>query len=391
MKQVNHWLLAAITAVLATSWIASPASAAIPPDPDNAALLYYQAFLSLADLDKEARDHIAEVARGETAPTDKAREYVEKCRQAIDFADAAKNLRMCNWGFRYSQGFEAVMPYLAQIRFLSYVMLADARIRTLDGDCKGALERCLQMGTFARHIGDDPLIAYLVGVAVQRLGYQCMNDIVATNVTDPELLRWLKSELDTAGGKGLTPATALKVEMEITLNLLQIDKLDRLAKIMLEMEPEDKDMTKFLGSADEAMMERARQLYSQCLTSALAILNGTRPYEQAHRELTAPLAGLDPKDPASAIVRFITPALASILSAKTNLEACANATEAGLEICLQRAETGKLPQVLPADLPKDPFSGQDFQYERTSTGFTLRCRAKDLAKDKVYEFAFTVK
>ena len=67
------------------------------------------------------------------------------------------------------------------------MLLADARVRALDGDYKGALERCLQMGTFARHIGDDPLIAYLVGVAVQRLGYECMDDIIGSAAKDAEV------------------------------------------------------------------------------------------------------------------------------------------------------------------------------------------------------------
>lgn len=391
MKRDNHWLLTATAAVLVISWTTSPAPAVIPPDPDNAALLYYQAFLSLAELDKEARDHIAEVARGTAAPNENTRKYVEQCHAAIELADAAGPLRISNWGMRYSQGFEAVMPYLAQIRFLSHVLLADARVRTLDGDYKGALERCLQMDTFARHVGDDTLIAYLVGVAMQRLGYERMNDVIATNAKDSELLRWLKGELAKTSGLALSPATSLRIEMEITLNLLQTDKLDKLANILSDADQKDKDMVNFLASADEAMMERARQLYSGYLTSALTVLGGATPYEQAHRELTAPLTGLDPKDPASAIVRFITPALASTLSAKTSVEACANATKAAVEVCLQRAETGKLPQVLPVDLPKDPFSGQDFQYERTRTGFVLRCRGKDLSKDKIYEYPFVVK
>jgi len=391
MKRTHHWLLGTVTAVLAISWAGSPVQAVIPPDPDNAALLYYQAFISIADLDKEARDHIGKVATGETAPNEKTRKYIEECRQAIDFADAARGLQVCNWGFRYSQGFEAVMPYLAQVRFLNFVLLADARILAADGDYKGALDRCLQMGVLARHIGDDPLIAYIVSVAVQRLEYQCMNDIIAMGAKDAELLRWLKSELIAAGPTRLSPANPLKIEMEISLNLMQMDKLDKLAAVMEGTEEKNKDMVKFLASANEATLERARQIYSGYLTSALAILDSDKPYEQAHRELTAPLNGLDPKDPASAIARFITPALASTLSAKTVAETCANATRAGLDICLKHAETGRLPEVLPADLPKDPFSGQDFQYERTRTGFILRCRGKDLAKDKTYEYPFTVK
>ena len=93
MKRANHWLLAAMAAVLVTSWAASPVRAVIPPDPDNAALLYYQAFISLADLDKEARDHIADVAKGTVAPNEKTREYIEKCHGAIVLADAARPLR----------------------------------------------------------------------------------------------------------------------------------------------------------------------------------------------------------------------------------------------------------------------------------------------------------
>lgn len=385
----NHWLWTAlVTAGVVTLWVVSPVRA-IPPDPDNAALLYYQAFLTVADLDKEARDNIADVARGAVAPNDKTRDCIKSCHGAIDFADAAKDLRVCQWGFRYSQGFDALMPYLAQMRFLGHVMLADGRIRAADGDYKGALERCLQMGTFARHIGDDTLISYLVGVAVQRLGYQCMGDIIGSAGKDAELLQWLKNELVAAGGKGLSATTSLKIEMEISLDLLRMEKLDQLVSVVKNSE--HPETAKLLASIDAPAMERARQLYSQYLTSALVILGASKPYEQAYRELSAPISGLDANDPASAIAQFIIPGLASTLSARTSIEAQANATKAAVEIYLQRAQTGRLPEVLPAGLPKDPYSGQDFKYERTSTGFVLRCQGKDLAKDKIYEYAFTVK
>jgi hypothetical protein len=390
-KLYGYRCAGAVVVALATLWAACPAGAAIPPDPDNAALLYYQAFISLPELDKEARDHVAAVARGTSAPTDKTRAYVEKCRQTLDFADAARGLTVCNWGFRYSQGFDAVMPYLAQIRFLGHVMLADARLRALEGDYRGALDRCLQMGTVARHVGDDPLISYLVAVAIQRLQYECMNDVIGRAAQDTELLRWLKNELLAAGETRLTPVTPLKVEMEIALNVMQVDKRDELLRILETAEQKNKDMAKLLASADEATMEQARQFYSQYVTSALAILGGPTPYEQAHRELTAPVPGTAADAPAAVIARFISPALASVLSAKTGVAASANATKAGLEILLLRAQTGRLPEVLPAGLPKDPFSGQDFEYKTTRNSFTLRCRGRDLAKDKTYEFEFKLK
>jgi hypothetical protein len=357
MNRMNRCLLAgAVIAGLAMAWVASPTRAAIPPDPDNAALLYYQAFLTMADLDKEARDNIADVARGTVAPSEKTREYVESCRGAIDFADGAKDLQACNWGLQYSKGFDVLMPHLAQMRFLAFVMLADGRLRALDGDYKGALERCLQMETFARHVGDDTLVSYLVGVSVRRLGYQCMDDIIGPAVGDAPLLQSLQNKLGASGGKSLSPVTALKIEMEVAIDLMQVGKVNKPTPVLKD--PAYQDLVRALASADEATMERTRRLYSQYLTSALAILGAAKPYAQVHLELSALVDGLDANDPASAVVRFVAPHLASTVAAGTTTEAYANATKAAVEICLQRTQTGKLPEVLPAGLPKDPFSGQ---------------------------------
>jgi len=44
------------------------------------------------------------------------------------------------------------------------------------------------------------------------------------------------------------------------------------------------------------------------------------------------------------------------------------------------AETGRLPETLPAYSSKDPYSGQEFEYEITATGFLLGCRAKDCTR-----------
>ena len=56
-----------------------------------------------------------------------------------------------------------------------------------------------------------------------------------------------------------------------------------------------------------------------------------------------------------------------------------------------KAKTGKLPDELPAGLPKDLFSDRDFEYIKTADGFILRCQGKDLGKDEIYEYEFKVK
>jgi hypothetical protein len=38
--------------------------------------------------------------------------------------------------------------------------------------------------------------------------------------------------------------------------------------------------------------------------------------------------------------------------------------------------TGGIKGGIPEGLPKDPYSGKDFEYQRTEKGFVLRCRAR---------------
>ena len=155
MKRIrnNTFAWTMFVGIVLTSVI-SPAYA-LPPDPDNAALLYYQGFLSLPQLSQEERDHIGDVARGDITPDDKVRELIAKSNGAIHFVEAAVKVPNCKWGVQFSQGFDALMPQMAQIRHMTFVLIADARIHAADGDYRGALERCLVTETFACHIGDD--------------------------------------------------------------------------------------------------------------------------------------------------------------------------------------------------------------------------------------------
>ncbi len=142
----------------------APRSQALPADPNNAALLYYQGFLILADLDKDAKELIAKVARGDAPPDDKVREHIAKCHEAIEFAEAAIDLPTCDWGLRFSEGYEASIIHLTSARSLIMILVADARVRASDGDHRGAFERCLMTIRFARHIGDDTVISFLVSL-----------------------------------------------------------------------------------------------------------------------------------------------------------------------------------------------------------------------------------
>lgn len=389
MKRRSNSMFAKIMLLsLALILFISPALA-YPPDPDNAALLYYQSFLTLAELNEEAQNRIRDVARGDAALDDKVREDISKCTGAIQFAEAAAQVPSCNWGVRFSQGFDALFPQLAQAKFLTFVLVADARIQAADGNYKGALERCLMTGTFARHVGDDTFISYLVSLAVRDLGYKCMQDIVGKAGSDMEVLRWFRTELATYPVGVLSHVKPLKIELEIVTDLMRMENIVKLARILAESD--DKKTAEIIKKANEDLLKQNRRAYSERMKAGLIVLSTPTPYEKAHSKLNQLANDFDPNDRSSVIAGTFMPALARILTLKTRTETHSNAIKAAIEVLLRRAKAGKLPDALPAGLPGDLFSGKDFKYEKMTDGFVLRCRGKDLDKDEIYEYEFKVK
>jgi len=386
MKSIyNSKFTLTILAALLLAVTSSP-SPALPPDPDNAALLYYQGFLSLPQLSEEAIDRIANVARGGIKPDDQVREDIGKCDGAIHFAEAGASVPACQWGVRFSQGFDTLMPQLAQMRLMNFVLAADAQILAEDGDYKAALERCLIIDKFARHVGDDTLISYLVSIAVRGFEYKCIQDIAGQAADDVELLQWLKNELAKSPIHTISPVRPLKYEIEITTDLMQMENIEKLARVLGESD--EKKMSEIARKADAEILQKARQIYTERMNSAIKVWNTPMPYVQAHSQLKKSENAFDPNDPASAAAKAFLPTISRILTLKTRAEAHANAIKAGIEILLDCARTGRLADTLPAGLPKDTFSGKDFEYEKTKDGFILRCRGKDLSKDELYQYEF---
>lgn len=371
---------------LAVAIVASPALA-IPPDPDNAALLYYQGFLTLAQLSDEARDHIGDVARGEAPPDNQVREDVSKCAGAIEFAEAASKVPTCNWGVRYSQGFSALMPQMAQMRHLTFVLIADARILAADGQYKAAFQRCLMAETFARHVGDDTLISYLVSRSIRGVAYKCMQDVMGRAAGDAKLLQWLKGELAKSDAETLSPVRPLKMELDVVSDLMRIENVEKLAQVLAGFGGKV-SAAEIAKKADEKTLRRARQIYTERINSALTILSTSMSYDQAEAQLKQLAGNLDSNDPSEATVQAFIPALDKIFAQKVAIETHANAIHAAIEILLSRAGTGQLPDALPSGLPKDAFSGKDFEYAKTKDGFVLRCPGKDL---DVYRYEFKIR
>jgi len=110
-------------------------ASALPPDPNNAALLYYQAFLlrpepdyveeqlvyntrlkniydilcgGKIEFDTYTKEQIRELEKklknDANEPNETIRKYMRKCRDTIEVAQTASKILKCDWGILYSQG-----------------------------------------------------------------------------------------------------------------------------------------------------------------------------------------------------------------------------------------------------------------------------------------------
>jgi len=370
---------------------ATPA-AALPPDPDNAALLYYQAFLLVPQTeDRTVTDLVANVANGATPANDQAREYITNCRTAIDCALTATKLQHCNWGMQYSKGFSAAMPYLAQVRSLSRLILVDARILAAQGDYRQALDRCLATYRLAGHVGDEVLISFLVGVAVSAQASKCVTDILGQMPADVDTLTWLKSQLAAVPAASLTASKSMALEQEVALETLRPERIGDLPRILGDAGAMNAE--EIHKVVNEAVLERARDNYLKYTTSALAILGGQRPYVESYaklQELGDQIEQAAAKDPAVALVKMIAAGMKKIYVLQVRQKTDFSALQAALDVYIAKAGTGRLPSSLPTAAPRDPYTGDAFKYEATGNGFVLRCGAKDLDKNEVREYQFTI-
>jgi hypothetical protein len=90
------------------------------------------------------------------------------------------------------------------------------------------------------------------------------------------------------------------------------------------------------------------------------------------------------------LTAFLAPTTTTAYNRSVRANSLNNATRTAVDVYIIKAKTGKLPNGLPPDSPKDPFSDRDFEYEKTKDGFVLRCQAKDLEKDEIHQYEFKI-
>ncbi|MHC4266529.1 MAG: hypothetical protein ACYSUK_11450 [Planctomycetota bacterium] len=386
-------------------FVSTSSAFALPPDPDNAALLYYQVFLIYERPDDTMKDLIADLAYGEIQPDARTTVFIESQNAVISLAVHAAELPDCHWGIKYSDGFDCQMSHLSQAKALTHLIMADARTLAANGDYQLALERCLTARKMALHVGIEPtLISFLVEIAIERISNQCIQDILSETNLDLDTLKYLKDQIDTLTNKNLPIEYYYEAERQVVAMYMTTEKIQEILTL-LEWEDEeqedeeqseddtDRRIKNLIRSADEQFCQRSLEYFNEYYTNVFCALELS--YQQAYSQLKSLAEKLaedfkENENLYAAMTTTLAPALNRCYNLDVRGRTHTNALKTALEIYISNAQTGKLPDTLSDDWPKDLFSGESFAYEITNDGFILRCKAKDLDKDVTHEYEFKV-
>jgi hypothetical protein len=389
MRNINFSAKKAIycVCVILVLWTLGVHAATLPPDPDNAALLYYQAFLLRPEPDYDAWWSINEALRG-ADPNDTLREYLNlrECHKTIEFTEAAAQLPHCDWGIRYSQGIGADLSLFVNVRPLSFLISVDARVLATDGDYQAAFNRCLTIRRIAGHVGDDSMLNYLVSLAMDGVAHTCTQYVLGSMPPNDEILTWLRGRLVVVRDVIPSLARALEMDFELGLQSIRSDPvvLESLREYLIKKTDVENTRDEMLALSDEEIIDIVREPYSDFLDSVFHVTDN----EMKYKEKILEIQNLKEKfideyitdtTPSALVILYLAGSsrVDEIYNIKVINTTQFNALKTAIEIYLIKAETGQLPDTLPEGMPKDPYSGQDFGYEITEEGFAFYSQGED--------------
>jgi len=366
----------------------------LPPDTDNAALLYYQALLSYPQ-PEIGWNLIYNVTMDGADPNEQTRKYLNlRCQNVIELVQSATRLPKCDWGLLYSRGYGTSLEFLTQSRQLCDILDCYARTLAADRKYKQALDVCMCIRRFAAHIGDDTFVMFTVSLTNDAKALRCIQHIVGSMPTDVETLTWLRGQLAAVQVTTRRFTKVMKMNRDLKLQFwrlhpdgsaFMVPSFNTEKESFLEYIEDENAKKEILSLTNEELLARARESYDKFLDSAVKIIESDMSYEQKWTELSE-ISNfskyLKRGDPIYLFRHDEIDRYYRIMVSSINHF---NALAAAIEIYLVKAKTGQLPENLPDGLPKDPFSGENFEYETTQEGFVLRYRFKGLHEGKVQQ------
>lgn len=374
--------------------VSSPTLSAYPPD--NAAVLYYKAFMLYEP--PEFGPMLWDYWKGNIESNEKIEEFLKKNRRIIDIVLDATRIDHCDWGLDYSQGMEVLLPPHHKARKIFALLAAEARMQADRGDYRKALGRCMSIYRMACHLNERPIVCYLVGTAINAATHKYITTRFLSEMPqDIDTLTWLRDELTKLDKKPYSVKPSIRWKREAGIISMSPERIGRVVESGLDdgpiIWPQHKALIKKalerIRTADKQFFARNIAYWNDYMDSVEAAFD--LPYPQGYaklKKLDEELPKEFSKNPDATLTASLAPTWHRIYSISIRLGTRSNAVKTAIEIYITKAKTGKLPDTLPAGLPGDLYSGKDFKYEKTKEGFVLRCWGKDLNKGEIRQYEF---
>ncbi len=371
---------------------------ALAQQPENAALLYYQAFLVHGEPNEAMNRMIFDFkVSGEIVTDEAITRYIGRNRGLIDLVMKAADISQCDWGYDHSQRYNLELIYDDPLDRIVFLLAAEATSLAEQGKFATALDRCVTLRKMALHAcaGGTPFLR-IRSVSINRRANGIITDVLGLMPPDVGELTRLKSRLTHTKTQFPSLVSCLTQEAQINAGMMRKDKVQpiidffegSLGRYLAE------PMLKRIREGDGRFFERNRDYYLTCCATFIDTLESGLPYTEMLtrlKDMGSPWSQQAEDNPDATLTSLLGPPAVgnyrSMIKQQTNF----NALKTAIDLYIVKARTGQLPDTLPADSPPDMFSGKPFEYTKTDDGFVLRCRVREHPNKDLHEYKFNVK
>ena len=357
-----------------------------PPIPDdkNAAILYQQAFAFLPkgdDFELLAEFLSDDEERSAQVPIRDIERIIAKSTFALDLLEKAAARPACRFPVDWESGYEALLPHLSGVRYSARLLAAKAVLDAMDGRTSEAFDDVTLILRMTNHVSAEPsLISQLVRLVCQFMAVDALNRIVEISRPDtPHAYHMYKALRRVDNMAPFTHA----IEGERCAGLLAFDWIEsnplfglgplpgtpnhpRLenwsarARFLVSLPSFREDEILFLRLSEESVA-LSRQPYRRIKDRAAAVEDASKRFGRyvIFREMSSgpALGAAQARDRAIALIGLAQHSMA--------LEAHRNATGHYPTSLVELRKKVDWP------LPKDPFSGKDFIYNKAGKGYLI--------------------
>jgi hypothetical protein len=374
---------------------------------ENASLLYRKALNAYPTPEDGLRKQLDQYISCKGSASEEIRRHVDSNREVISMVLQAAQLQKCDWETGDSpskaekEKILVEMSIISDFRRITRLVLADARLqfeRWNSGECFRRALACYRM---AEHIG--PLM-YFNQLAIENQTHALIRWVLGQDRLQQGELKDLANQLALIKKNRQGFLTAFDRDTQETCSTLSKmpekyfqQELSRLSETITCDPNQTIEITFTSPTVDDVVCAYTgyRLLLRATIEKPyLAAYKEAQQIKEDIRDLMFEESQIDQEnskvilDGAKMMSLYHNVAFLTMLTIDVSTQSTFNANEAAIKICLEKQRLGKLPDALPKGLPPDLFSGKDFEYKKTDTGFILRCQQEDLKNHKIRDFEF---